>query len=240
MDDFSVRDERLQAALRDLAWINRWLGGHAAPTPVLLPLLHRYDRLRVLDLATGGADYPAFLVRLGARHGCRVEVTGLDANPATVDYARQRLDRGLSPALRAQVTLTTGDALGLAYADDAFDVTTAALFLHHLYGAEAVQLLREMDRVSRLGLIVNDLHRHGLAYVGIWALSRLLGLAPMVQHDAPLSVRRGFRRSELLTLARKAGCTPVSIRWRWAFRWVLTTLPLEASRPGGTAPAGSS
>jgi predicted nuclease with RNAse H fold len=45
----------------------------------------------------------------------------------------------------------------------------------------------------------------------------------MVQHDAPLSVARGFRRAELAAIAKQAGLRP-TIRWHWAFRWALSTL----------------
>ncbi len=225
MDDFSITDERLQAALDDIRRINQWLGGYRATVVVLDPLLHSRDTLTVLDVGTGSGDYPARLVQRGQRAGTQVEAVGVDLNPATVGYGRAWIDAHLAPELRPQVRVEIADALDLPYPDDAFDVTHAALFLHHFHGAEAVQLLREMARVSRLGIVVNDLHRHPLAYAGIWGLSRLLRLAPMVQHDGPISVQRGFRRSDLAALARKADLPAPTIRWHWAFRWTLSTLP---------------
>ena len=104
----------------------------------------------------------------------------------------------------------------------------AALFLHHFHGDDAVRLLREMDRVSRLGIVVNDLHRHPLAYAGIWALSRLLRMTPVVQHDGPISVLRGFHKAELPALTQAANLPPPDLQWRWAFRWTLSTLPPSA------------
>jgi len=224
MDDFSITDERLRAALDDIRWINRLLGGYRATTRILDPVLRSRSSLRVLDVGTGSGDYPARLARRGRRMGTSVEAVGVDLNPATVGYGRAWLDAHLSPDLRPRTRIDIADALDLPYADNAFDVTHAALFLHHFHGADAVQLLREMARVSRLGIVVNDLHRHPLAYAGIWALSRLLRMASMVQHDGPLSVRRGFWRSDLAALAQKADLTAPSIRWHWAFRWTLDTL----------------
>ncbi len=81
-----------------------------------------------------------------------------------------------------------------------------------------------MQRIARRGILVNDLHRHPMAYVGIWLLSRALRMAPMVQHDGPMSVRRGFRKEELKTLAHKTGLSPSFIQWHWAFRWTLSTI----------------
>lgn len=224
MDDFSITDARLTRALRDLRWTNRLLGTYAATDTVLDPLMRRHDCLRVLDVGCGGGDYLVHLARRGNQFGCRVEVTGIDANPVTVGHARAHLNAQMSPPLRSQVRVEVEDALSLPYDENAVDIVHAALFLHHFHGEVAVRLLAEMQRIARRGLLVNDLHRHLLAYVGIWLLSRGLRMAPMVQHDGPMSVRRGFRRGELRSLARQAQLPPPTIRWHWAFRWTLSTI----------------
>ena len=228
MDDFSVDEHHLRGALRDLRLINRLLGGYRATNTMLDPLLSERSSLRLLDVGTGSGDYLVHLVQRGATFGCRVDATGIDLNPMTVGLGRAHLDACLSSTLRSQVRIDIENALRLPYPDNAFDVAHAALFLHHFDSANAVQLLSEMARVSRMGLVVNDLHRHRLAYLGIWGLSRALGLAPMVQHDGPMSVRRGFRRPELATLAHQSGVGAPHIRWHWAFRWTLSTVPTEA------------
>ena len=227
MDDVGITDARLTGALDDLWWTNRLLGGWAATDAVLDPLLRTRDSLRLLDLGTGGGDMLVHLVRRGAAFGCRVEATGVDLNPAALDYAERQIRQHLPPTLQDRITLMEADALALDAADDAFDVAHAALFLHHFHGPDAPALLREMQRVSRLGAVVNDLHRHPLAYVGIGLLSRLLPTSSMYRHDAPLSVRRGFRRSELHALARRADWPQHRIRWHWAFRYTLSSLPAE-------------
>jgi SAM-dependent methyltransferase len=225
MDDFSITDDRLRRALTDLRWTNRLLGGYRANDALLDPLLQN-NRLRILDIGTGGGDYLAHLVRRADRAGCRMEVVGVDANPVTATYAREWLDANMRGRLRPRIRIDVADARSLPYDADAFDASLATLFLHHFHGDDAVQVLCEMDRVGRRGALVNDLHRHPLAHAAIWVLSRLLPTSPMYQHDAPLSVRRGFRRDELRTLARRAGWKPPVIRWHWAFRYTMSTLPL--------------
>lgn len=229
MDDFSITDDRLLRALDELRPVNRWLGGYATTLRVLGPYLRaRAGRpLHLLDVGTGVADYPEVLVRHAARAGLDVRVTAVDANPATVAHARRTLDRRLPAALRPRITVAVADARRLPFDDGAFDAVLAAMFLHHFRGEEAVALLREMARVARDGLLVNDLHRHPLAYLGILLPARLLPVSPMFRHDAPVSVRRGFRRDDLAGLAAAAGLTAPRIRWHWAFRWSLTTLPVS-------------
>jgi len=225
MDDFSITDDRLMDALDNLWWTNRLLGGWAATDAVLDPVLRSRDRLRVLDLGTGGADALVHLMLRAERMDCHLTAVGLDANPAVLAYGRRQVARQLPPALQRRITLVEGDALALPYDRDAFDVTLAALFLHHFHGTDCVRVLQEMDRVGRLGAVVNDLHRHVLAYAGIWLLGRLLPTSVMFRNDAPLSVRRGFRRSELRNLARSAEWTRADVRWHWAFRYTLSSLP---------------
>lgn len=224
MDDFSLEESRFASALRDLERINRLLGGYRATDTVLDPLLERRTSLRLLDVGCGGGNLLAHVVERGRSFGCRVDAIGLDANPKIVRWARAELDRRLPAGLRNQIRIEPGDALELECADGAFDVAHAALFFHHFHGPSLIKLVEEMERISTAGLIINDLHRHVLAFVGIWLLSRILRMSPMVQHDGPVSVRRGFRRSELELVARAANVSSPSIRWHWAFRWTLSTL----------------
>jgi len=218
MDDVSITDRRLETALDELRLVSRWLGGASVSLGAFETVLPPHTPARVLDVGTGGADFPADLVRWAERHQRDVQVEGLDFNPVTLALADAHLDRVLTPAQRARITLTPGDALALPYPDDTFDVAHAALFLHHFAGESAVQVLAEMGRVARV-VIVNDLHRHALAYTGIRTLA-LMSQSAMFRHDGPLSVLRAFRRDELTALAKAAGLDGV-ITWHWAFRWRL-------------------
>jgi len=227
MDDFSIDDERLANALVDLRRVNRWLGGHAATIAPLRPLLRRTRPdapLRLLDVATGGADLPEYLMREGVRQGWHLKPIGLDLNAATLAYARRGLQERLPPRLERQIDLLEGDALNLPLADDSVDVVVSSLFMHHLNDDEAVQMLREMDRTARHGFIVSDLHRHPLAYVGVKAWAVVTNASVFFRHDAPVSVLRGFTRAELQRLIDRAGLPHAEIRWHWAFRWTISTV----------------
>lgn len=225
MDDLSIGDERLERALYDLRGVNRWLGGYATVREGIMACSSGSPHVRVLDLGSGLADVPAHLVRWGDARGLHIEVDALDANAATVEYARLYLDRHMPARLRSRVTMHYGDALDPPFERKSFDVVTAALFVHHFQDEAAVELLRVMGRMARRGIVVSDLHRHPLAYYGILLISRLLDVSSMFAHDGPVSVRRGFLRHELKHLARTAGLRHVQVGWRWAFRWLLTARP---------------
>ncbi len=217
MDDRSITDWRLTRALDELSAVNHWLGGDRNSVAALGRLLPA-GPVRVLDVGSGGGDFIAALLRSERGRRGQVEAVGVDFNPATVTYARQRFAARIPSGARAPRFLEA-DACRLPFPDAHFDVAHAGLFLHHFDDEDAVTVLCEMRRVARC-VVVNDLHRHAVAYWSIRALARLLARSPMFRADAPHSVLRGFRRAELLDLARQAGLEP-TVAWRWAFRWIL-------------------
>jgi ubiquinone/menaquinone biosynthesis C-methylase UbiE len=228
MDDFSITDDRLTDALEQLRNVNRWLGGYDTTMEVLAPFLRSRPNVttRILDLGTGIADFPEYIVQWAAQQSPPLDVTvvAIDANPVTVDYAQQALKKRLPPALESKIQVEVADALDLPYADDSFDVAMGAMFLHHFAAPRAIAIVTSMQRVSRCGILINDLHRHPLAYYSIYTLTRLLRASTMMQNDGPVSVLRGFESAELTEIAEKANLGNYSVTWRWPFRWLLTNL----------------
>jgi len=117
-------------------------------------------------------------------------------------------------------TPVIGDGTLLPFGDTTFDAVICSLSFHHLTDSECVQVLREMWRTSRGCVLVNDLHRHPLAYAAIWVLSRLFSHSVMVKHDGPASVRRAFRPRDLQELADRAGMR-ARVHRSFPFRLVL-------------------
>ena len=81
-----------------------------------------------------------------------------------------------------------------------------------------------MHENARLGFVVNDLHRHWLAYHSISILTRFFSRSHLVRHDARLSVAKGFSKQELQSIFRIPDGKKVTIDWRWAFRWQMIGL----------------
>jgi hypothetical protein len=70
--------------------------------------------------------------------------------------------------------------------------------------------LRELARVSGVGVVVNDLVRSPLTLTGAWLASRLFTRNRYSRHDAPLSARRAYSREELRDLLDDAGLRVVA------------------------------
>lgn len=209
------RDE-LARTLEDLAWINRRLGGTRLVHTALAPLLHGLrGPIRILDVATGYADIPRAIVRWGRRRRLAIEVEGLDHHDQILALARQ------ASATYPEIHLRQGNALDLPYPDGHFDVVLASLILHHMEGEEQVRLLRELYRVARRAVLVNDLRRGHWPFLLTWASLHVVSRSRLIHHDGPLSVRRGFLPGELSALAREAGWAGPRVSHHAFFRLAL-------------------
>jgi ubiquinone/menaquinone biosynthesis C-methylase UbiE len=217
----------LSANLRDLRRINRWLGGVRLSADAIEALAAHREQLTVLDVGTGGADIPLALLARATQRGRGLAIVGIDSRPEVLAAAI---------VARPAVATTTGlelrvsDGQALPYADQSFDVVHASLVIHHLPSEAAVPLLREMGRIARLGVVVNDLDRSRSGWIGAWLIGHLLTGNRYTRHDAPLSVLRAYRVDEMKGLLRAAGLTPVrtlrrAFRQRYAIAAVAT--PVE-------------
>ncbi len=204
----------LDGNLRDLGRINHWLGGARLSSAALATLAGGRSDLRLIDVGTGAADIPVALLRRAARRWPGLTVRAVDSRAEVIAAVRR-----IAPELAGMpgLVLATSDPHRLDQPDRAFDVAHCSLVLHHLEPAAAVVLLEEMARVAKLGIIVNDLDRSRLAWLGAWLMGHLLTRNRYTRHDAPMSVRRAYRLPEALDLVRAAGLTPVRT-FRGVFR----------------------
>jgi ubiquinone/menaquinone biosynthesis C-methylase UbiE len=211
----------LAANLRDLRRINRWFGGVELSAAGIDALAAHRAELTLLDVGTGGADIPVALLRRAAGRGRRLRIVGLDNRPEVLAAARDATPGLTAPELELQL----GDGRALPYPDRSFDVVHASLVLHHVASDAVVPLLREMARVARLGVVVNDLERSRRGWIGAWLIGHLLTANRFTRHDATLSVQRAYRADEMAAMLRQAGLTPVrTLRAAFGQRYTIAAL----------------
>jgi 2-polyprenyl-3-methyl-5-hydroxy-6-metoxy-1,4-benzoquinol methylase len=207
----------LAGNLRDLGRVNALLGGVRLSRDAIDALVgpdagrgrSAGPGIELLDVGTGGADIPIALLAAWRRAGRRLAVTAVDDRAevlAAARIARPALD------LVEGLALEVADGRALPYEDRAFDVAHASLLVHHLEPADAVLLLGEMSRVSRRGIVVNDLTRGRLSWLAAWLLARLATRNRYTRHDGPLSVRRAYTAVEMHALLAVAGLRPIATR----------------------------
>lgn len=202
MDDPALPAADYHRVLADLGRVNRWTLA-ARPT---LGFLARgtagMRRLRLLDVGYGNGGMLRAVARWARRRGIEAELIGVDLNPKSEAAARAATPRDLAIEWR------TGDYRDIG----SFDFVISSLVAHHMSDAELTAFLAWMEGHARRGWLVNDLHRHRLAYAGYPLLARALRVHPIVRHDGALSIARAFRKQEWRKLLDEAGIPPGAAR----------------------------
>ncbi len=213
MDDLKCQGEVVHQTLQEIAFINKTLGGNNATLSGLSLLLRdRKGAFKLVDLGCGGGEMLGYIFNWGIKNGLDLNLCGIDANPHIVEFARRQNKH--FDFLCKDVSSDDFDVSG-------YDVLTCTLFTHHFQTAQLSILIKKWVDQVKVGIVINDLHRHPFAYYSIKILTSFFSRSSMVKHDAPLSVLRGFSRNEWKEILHDAGINNYSLRWKWAFRWEL-------------------
>lgn len=206
IDDFSIRDERIDIALRELKIINKYLGGISTTKSALKFLIEsENEKLKIIDVGSGSSDN---LIAAKNRFP-NLQILSIDKNLRVLSNAEN------------SIVKINSDAFHLPIKDGSCDIVHAALFLHHFTEEKILVQLTDFLRIARKGIIINDLQRSHFALIGIKLLTVIFSKSEMVKNDAPLSVKRGFTKQEILKLLADSGTTNFIIKKKWAFRWMV-------------------
>jgi ubiquinone/menaquinone biosynthesis C-methylase UbiE len=211
MDDFSVADTRVYSALAELKIINEFLGGNSVTKNGFEEFCGRTNRnmpYTVLDAGSGSSD---ILIKLK------------NSFKSIIIYA---FDKNMKICLYSKINnnilnIICGDILKLPFKDEYFDIVHASLFLHHFSMNEIQNILVNLLKISRRGIIINELRRNIFALLGIKFLTLVFSKNQLVKNDAPLSVKKGFKKKELQQILMNLQATEYLIKRKWAFRWLI-------------------
>tara|TARA_B110000259_G_scaffold51311_1_gene60460 strand:+ start:900 stop:1610 length:711 start_codon:yes stop_codon:yes gene_type:complete len=218
MDDFSIGGDLLRDTLDKLENINRWLGGNLMTVKSLKKVLSNHPKEQevvIADIGCGHGDILRDVAKFGRKNGYKMKLIGIDANPTAIAYANE-----LSAEF-PEISFKTEDIFSDKFKNREFDVVLATLFLHHFKEPQLVSFLKNTLKQTKIAVIVNDLHRHKLAYYLFMLLSAFIK-NKMIIEDGLTSVLRGFKRNDLERISKKLK-VKAQISWKWAFRfqWIL-------------------
>lgn len=215
MDDLDCHGKVVGQTLKELDIINSLLGGNSVSRKGMMPLLgSTTENICIADVGCGGGDIMNWLTgKKGFNHA---NFVGIDANPNIISIAKENLKD--NKRLRFECMNIFSDE----FHAQQFDIIHCSLFLHHFTNDELADIIQQLVSQARIGVVINDLHRHFLAYHSIKVLTQLFSKSEMVKNDAPLSVERGFIKKDWATILDKAKVSNYRITWKWAFRWLVT------------------
>jgi ubiquinone/menaquinone biosynthesis C-methylase UbiE len=201
IDTGDYTPEEYQTFLREIAFINRHFGDGRALKKTLLREIEERDlrSFSVLDVGCGSGELLRMIAAYADSSDRRATLVGIDLNPLSSSTTHtESVD---FPAISS----VQGDAFQLPFADDTFDYAISSLFFHHLADDQIPIVLHEMSRVAHRGIVVIDLHRDVVPFVGYKILCAAFRISPLVREDGSLSIRKGFKAAELSAIAGDAG-----------------------------------
>lgn len=196
MDDPGLDPAVYDQVLADLSRINRWTFAARPTLDFLARGTKGMRRFRLLDVGFGHGDMLRRIADWARSRGLTAQLTGVDLNPRSAVAARSA-----TPAAR-WIDYRTGDYADLA---GPFDFVISSLVAHHMTDDQLRDFLRFMEERAERGWLINDLHRHGIAYLFYPLLARLLRVHPIVRQDGQLSIARAFRPADWRSILEQAG-----------------------------------
>lgn len=223
IDDLEFSDPLLIENLKDMDFLNRWLGYNKMLISGINKVRKKYQgiwykrRVVLADLGCGSGETLRCVQNWAKKNKQNCEFIGIDGNKFVIAHAIKA--SSLHPKIRYHVMDILAHGSFEETRKERNDIVTLNNVCHHFCDKELIHLIEHLRKHTRLAIIINDLHRHFFAYWGIKVLAWGCNFSNLTKHDGPLSVRKGFKKSELENIIIAAGSTAFEIRWTWPFRW---------------------
>ncbi len=214
LDQKNIPFEDIAVNMKELEFINAHLGGHSITIAGFKKLLENKKEISVCEIGCGGGDNLKAIDNFCKRKSIISSFTGIDINKECIAFAKENLQI-------ENVNFIVSDYKEINFANEKPDIIFSSLFCHHFTENELIEMLDWMKKNSTIGFFINDLHRHPIAYYFIKIGTRIFSKSYLVKNDAPLSVLRGFKKNEWKHIFEKTGIKNYSIKWKWAFRYLI-------------------
>jgi len=149
MDDLDFHDEVVFQTLRELDFINQWLGGNAVTLSAIEKVWREIPKdksISIMDLGCGSSEMLRLIAKKAIHQNRTVQLTGIDANPHIVDYAKNHASDFVNIRFEALNIFSN------EFRSQSFDIVIATLFLHHFSDEELIPLfasLKTADEASK-------------------------------------------------------------------------------------------
>ena len=211
----------IKRTMEELDFINTYLGGHAITLKGFKKLLQGKKEISVCETGCGGGDNLDSINKFCKKKAIKSLFAGIDINKDCIAHAKKNCKIDNVDFIIADYEVVQFETAKPA-------IIFSSLFCHHFSDNQLIKMLLWMNKNSTEGFFINDLQRHPVAYYIIKAATKLFSKSRLVKNDAPLSVLRGFKKSEWKEIFKKANIENYTIEWKWAFRYLIIVPKLNS------------
>ncbi|QCW99971.1 methyltransferase domain-containing protein [Aggregatimonas sangjinii] len=227
MDDFKRGGTQLKEVLDDINRVNRILGGNAITIEAFAKLVreHPQERYIVLDVGCGDGTMLREVAQYCRKREINADFIGIDLNTNTLQIAQE------ASVGYPEIRFLKQDVLELNQTDLNCDILITTLTTHHFSNEQLPALLKQCARLAKIGVINNDLHRSRVAFYLFKIFSLIFIKTNTAKIDGLISIRKGFKKHDLLNFAKDLPHMRHIIEWKWAFRYVWIMQPKRPNTP---------
>lgn len=221
LDDFHGNERELKAVFKDINRVNRLLGGNNITIRAVGDLLRQYpkEQFVIMDVGCGDGTILRKIAKYCRKHDIKTKLIGIDLNVDALNIARS------ASTEFPEISYKVQDVLALTQTDMNCDILISTLTTHHFTNEQLPLMLAQFARLGKIGFVNNDLHRSALALYLFKLFSMVFIKTKTARNDGLISIRRGFKKRELLDFAKKLPNRQHLIKWKWAFRYVWIMQP---------------
>lgn len=189
LDELSPGDPEAIGSRRDLRRLNFWMGNARTMRRAIAESDLAGSVARMAELGAGDGNFLLSTVGgLAGNPGRKVYL--VDRRPSVSSETIQRIKKA-----GWELEIAAADVFDWLPGQRSLDLVIANLFLHHFENDALADLLRLVSERAKV-LIACEPRRAALP-LAAGRMLRLLGCNGVTRHDAPISVRAGFRGTEL-------------------------------------------
>lgn len=217
MDDPNLPEDQLRLALKDIAFVNKYLGGNMITIRALEKLIYSYPKqkkLKVVDVGCGDGEVLRQVAAYFEKTDVEIEYLGIDINSKSIERA-QKKSKGLD-----HISFKQQDILVLDKSNFTCDIILCTLTMHHFTDLEILKFASKFKKLATRGVIINDLERNKIAYRLFQLFSKVFLKSKVAKYDGKVSIARSFKREDLENYSKQLSLANYSITWKWAFRYV--------------------
>jgi 2-polyprenyl-3-methyl-5-hydroxy-6-metoxy-1,4-benzoquinol methylase len=216
MDTYFGTTKELYTILQDINKVNRLLGGYSITLSAVFKLLALEDKesYTILDMGCAEGTMLRKLALEARKRNIHLKLIGVDLNKQGLELATYYSTE------YPEITYLEADILTADFSPYNIDVVMTTLTLHHFTDKGVVQFVNQFNSLASLGVVINDLERNPIAYYLFKAFSFFFIRTEIAKKDGLLSIRRAFKKKDLMRYAAQVKNASHQIEWKWAFRYV--------------------
>lgn len=223
MDDPNVPEEALKDALSDISKVNRMLGGNMITIRAIEKLFKENPTKKqwtIVDMGCGDGEMLRLIADTCKKKHLELNLIGLDISSQSIEMAKT-MSRDYT-----EISFIKKDVMKIDTHSFTCDIILCTLTMHHFTNEEILRFIKQFTLFTKVGIIINDLHRSRVAYVLYMLFSRIFIKSYVAKNDGLVSIASAFKKHELETFAKKLKLKTSKVTWKWAFRylWLIKTV----------------